>query len=190
MKIEKLDDNKIKISINNEDLSLWGVSSEAIKNNSPEVKELFFSLLRKAKDETGFEYDDSRIMVEVCANSPGDITLLITRVSNENERAVFEKIARSARKHSPQEEQKEAIFEFSDFETVIKLCHAVNTYFGGSLYEYNDKYYIKCASFVSSKVSEFGKKCSPHTLSIIQEHANPISLDSAFSQIRSRFKLS
>ncbi len=191
MKIEKLNFNKIKIIINNDDLVYWGVSADAVANNSPEVKEMLLSLLKQAEREIGFQCNNSRFVVEAkVSDQDDDLTLYVTRVSNDEEKAVFDKISSLARTEKLKEPStdKKVIFEFFDFEEVIEVCYAINTYFGGSLYEYQDKYYIICDYYTGARVSEFGTKCKSEMLSIIEEHATAICDKNAFSIIRCRFK--
>ena len=64
-----LKSNKIKVTMNAQDLSELGISIEAMAKNSPESREVFFELLRRAEKETGFSYNNSRLVVEAAVQA-------------------------------------------------------------------------------------------------------------------------
>lgn len=195
MRFEKLKPNKIKIVISNEDLLEWGVSAEAIASNRPETKEMFISLLRQAERETGFVCDNSRLVVEV-SMTPADteLTLFVTRVSNEEERAVFDKISAikkvdKVNLHTLKKPlHNEVIFETDDFEAVIDMCHRMRDYHGGAIYEYHDKYYIIAERYLAARMSEFATESKSEFIPVIKEHATPVCERNAFTVIRINFK--
>ena len=195
MKFEKLKPNKIKIVITNDDLIEWGVSAEAIASNRPETKEMFISLLRQAERETGFVCDNSRLVVEVVMTpKDNDITLFVTRVSNEEERAVVAKLSAIKKMDTinklslKKRLHNDVIFEINDFESVIDLCHCVRDYHGGAIYEYKNKYYVIADRTIGAKASEFGTECKSEFISIVKEHGMPICERNAFTIIRINFK--
>ncbi len=195
MRFEKLKPNKIKIVITNDDLIEWGVSAEAIASNGPETKEMFLSLLRQAERETGFVCDNSRLVVEVSMTpKDNDITLFVTRVSNEEERAVFDKISAIKKVDTvnisalKKRLHNDVVFEIDDFETVIDMCHIMRNYFGGAIYEYRDKYYVIAERFMGARISEFGRECKDEIASIVKEHGNAICERNAFTIIRINFR--
>lgn len=195
MRFERLKPNKIKIVISNEDLLEWGVSAEAIASNRPETKEMFISLLRQAERETGFVCDNSRLVVEVSMTPMDkDLTLFVTRVSNEEERAVFDKISAIKKvdkvKMSALKKplHNEVIFEADDFETVIDMCHSMRDYHGGAIYEFRDKYYIMAERYLTARISEFAKECKSDFIPIVKEHGKPICARNAFTIVRINFK--
>ncbi len=195
MRFEKLKPNKIKIVITNDDLLEWGVSAEAIASNRPETKEMFISLLRQAERETGFVCDNSRLVVEVSITpKDNDITLFVTRVSNEEERAVFDKISAIKKVDTvnisalKKRLHNDVVFEIDDFETVIDMCYVMRNYFGGAIYEYRDKYYVIVERFIGARLSEFGRECKNELIPIVKEHGNAICERNAFTIIRINFK--
>lgn len=64
MKFELLKSNKIKVTMNAEDMILLGTSFDAMAKNAPESKEVLFELLRRAEKETGFTCTNARLVVE------------------------------------------------------------------------------------------------------------------------------
>ena len=60
MKLEKLNDNKIRITLNSEDLKENDIDFHTFMSNPIESQELFFSVLDRAEKELGFVTDESK----------------------------------------------------------------------------------------------------------------------------------
>ena len=192
MKFERLRPNKIKVIIEAADLAKWGVSADAVAKNSPETREMFVALFKQAEEETGFVCNNSRLVIEAAMNNiDSDITLFVTKVDTEEEKALFDKISAARRaenlhiKQSPR--RKNTLIELESFEDVIKLCYAIGDYFGGTLYSYEDKYYMCVEQVRVNAASEFGKIKSVRSQSIIEEHGVLVVRNNAFAVIRSKF---
>ncbi|MCI8392603.1 MAG: adaptor protein MecA [Clostridia bacterium] len=67
MKIEKLNENKIRITLNLEDLNERDIDFHSFMSNSIESQSIFLDMLDKADREVGFNTDDCRIMIEALA---------------------------------------------------------------------------------------------------------------------------
>lgn len=67
MKIEKLNENKIRITLNIDDLSERNIDFHSFMSNSIESQDIFIDMLDKADKEVGFKTDDCRIMIEALA---------------------------------------------------------------------------------------------------------------------------
>lgn len=198
MKFELLKSNKIKVTMNAQDLSELGISFEAMSKNSPESREVFFELLRRAEKETGFSCDNARLVVEAAIQAErSEMTLFVTKVDNEEEKALFDKLSKlntELSKIEKKEEKKEnkkpsinTMIELDDFENVIKMCHVMRECFWGTLYSYKDKYYMTMLPSYIPKASEFGSICPEKYRSIVEEHGNAIVKNSAFLFIRNKF---
>jgi len=67
MKIEKLNENKIRITLNMDDLNERKINFHSFMSNSIESQDIFLDMLDKADKEVGFNTDDCRIMIEALA---------------------------------------------------------------------------------------------------------------------------
>lgn len=67
MKIEKLTDDKIRITLNIEDLHERNIDTHSFMSNTIESQNIFFDMLSAADKEVGFNTDDCRIMIEALA---------------------------------------------------------------------------------------------------------------------------
>ena len=67
MKIEKLNENKIRITLNMDDLKERDIDFHSFMSNSIESQGIFLDMLDTAQKEVGFNTDDCRIMIEALA---------------------------------------------------------------------------------------------------------------------------
>ncbi len=202
MKFELLKSNKIKVTMNAEDCRGLGISFDAMAKNSPESREAFFKLLRRAEAEVGFTCDNARLVVEAAIQAEkSEMTLFVTKVDNEEEKALFEKLSkinldllqkdlkelRDKKEEKEEKPTQSTMIELLDFEDVIKMCHVMRECFWGNLYSYRDKYYMTMLPAYIPKASEFGTVCPENYRSIVEEHGTVIVKNSAFLFIRNRF---
>ena len=201
MKFELLKSNKIKVTMNAEDCKGLGISFDAMAKNSPESREAFFKLLRRAEAEVGFTCDNARLVVEAAIQAEkSEMTLFVTKVDNEEEKKLFDKLSKLnldvleknlTEKEQPEKEKAppavSTMIELLDFEDVIKMCHVMRECFWGSLYSYKDKYYMTMLPIYIPKASEFGSVCPESYRTIVEEHGKVIVRNSAFLFIRNRF---
>ncbi len=190
MKFEVLKSNKIKVTMDAKDLAEFGISFEAMAKNSPESREVFFKLLRRAERETGFDCNNSRLVVEAAIQAEkGEMTLFVTKVNDKEEQKLFEKLSeKHPEKEKCAKEEKSTMIELSDFEDVVKMCSAMRECFWGTLYSYNDKYYMTMLPIYIPKASEFGTVCPEKYRSVVEEHGKVIVKSSAFLFIRNKFE--
>lgn len=200
VKFELLKSNKIKVTMNAEDCAGLGISFDAMAKNSPESREAFFKLLRRAEAEVGFTCDNARLVVEAAIQAEkSEMTLFVTKVDNEEEKALFDKLSKlnldllqkDLKEINDKKEEKKpsvsTMIELLDFEDVIKMCHAMRECFWGNLYSYKDKYYMTMLPTYIPKASEFGAVCPESYRSIVEEHGKAIVKNSAFLFIRNKF---
>ena len=67
LQIEKLNENKIRITLNLEDLKENNIDLHSFMANSIESQDLFYTMLDKAEKEVGFETKDYKLMIEALA---------------------------------------------------------------------------------------------------------------------------
>lgn len=100
MKFEKISENKIRITLNIEDLKEKDIDFHSFMSNSIESQDLFLDMLDQAEKEVGFVTKDYRVMIEALAMSNGNFVLTITRmIPDVAEKPKRKKVA-IKRKHS------------------------------------------------------------------------------------------
>ena len=196
MRLELIRQNKLKITLAKEELSSYGINPEAISKNSDEAQAMFFSVLRKAEEEVGFVYSNSRLVVEAMPSS-GGLVIYVTKVDNEAEQKLFDHISARQnqglnmnvrRKTDEQSGRTSFMAELNSFDDVVEMCHSAPTYFGGTLYAEGTRYYMTAGVGMDRTLAEYGRILDENAQIIIEEHATPIIYRRAFDIIRNRFK--
>ncbi len=151
MKIEKLTEDKLKITLSIDDLEERNINLHSFMYNSPESQDLFWELIQKAEKECGFNVDDSMIYVEASTSGAGNFTLLVTKT---NEEAPIEKIKKpkklskenfKLKRKSTTLKHSFSIYIFENFDDICAFCNACDTSIihNNNLYTMNELYYIK-----------------------------------------------
>ena len=79
MKIEKLNENQLKITLAPEDLNIRGLAIKELSYGSPKTKDLYNELIEQALNEFGFEGEDGALVIEAVPTSKGNLIIFITK---------------------------------------------------------------------------------------------------------------
>lgn len=151
MKIEKLNDDKIRITLNMEDLKENDIDFHSFMSNPIESQDLFMDMLEKAEKEVGFVTQDYRVMIEALAMSNGNFVLTVTRICPEKSKNTYKPKKLNIKRKTPNVDSKKAIYCFDCFDEFLGYCEFLNNDilkhiedFASHvrLYEYRDKYYF------------------------------------------------
>ncbi len=85
MKIEKINDNQIRCTLNRNDLISRQIKLSELAYGTEKAKSLFKDMIQQAADEFGFEADDIPLMIEAIPTSTDSIILIITKVEDPEE---------------------------------------------------------------------------------------------------------
>lgn len=83
MKFEKLDENKIRITLTAGDLEDKDINFHDFMSNPLESQDLFLDILAEAKEKVGFNTTDYHVKIEALAMIDGDFVVNITRSSEK-----------------------------------------------------------------------------------------------------------
>lgn len=159
MKIEKLNENKIRITLNLDDLKEKNIDFHSFMSNSIDSQSLFLDMLEQAEEEIGFKTKDYKIMLEALATSDGNFILTVTRFVPELDKNNSKKKRINIKRKSFMPHNNIFIYEFNSFDDFADFCllidskklfeiqHSFNDI---SLYSYNSKYYL---TFIGVKAS-------------------------------------
>lgn len=152
MKIEKLSDDKIRITLNLQDLEAQNIDFQTFMSNPIESQDIFLDMLDKAEEEVGFVTEDYRLMIEALAMSNGNFVLTVTRIqSDKKEKITYKKKKVNIKRHSSMIHSDKAIYCFDNFDDFCEFCafldNSVLKFLNDfstsvSLYAYNNKYYL------------------------------------------------
>jgi len=158
MKFEKLNENKIRITLTNSDLIENDIDFHSFMSNSSDAQDLFFHMLEKAEKEIGFVTRDYQVRVEALAMAGGDFVLTITRFLPRNASADQDLLRSTTPKKKISVKRKKANFNTSHiayaFHTFDDFCDLA-TFLSHQpitdvskiakhvlLYAYKDTYYL------------------------------------------------
>lgn len=79
MKIEKLNENQLKITLAPEDLNIRGLALNELSYGSTKTKDLYNELIEQALNEFGFENEDGALVIEAIPTSKGNLVIFITK---------------------------------------------------------------------------------------------------------------
>lgn len=144
MRIERLDSNKIKVTLTTADLSNLDIDVQQLSMNSKELHTFLFHIMETIREETGFNPYNGQVVVEATPSNEG-ISILVSRMD-----AVRRKITRAEFNRSTsvkaklKQETDSEIFYFNSFND---MCYALGEIDSeglrsGSLYKLNDSYCV------------------------------------------------
>lgn len=85
MKIEKINDNQIKCTLDKSDLVSRKIKLSELAYGTEKAKALFSEMMQQAASEVGFVAEDIPIMIEAIPVSSESIILLVTKVEDPEE---------------------------------------------------------------------------------------------------------
>lgn len=85
MKIERLNENQIRCTLNKEDLANRQIKLSELAYGSDKTKKLFRDMMTQASNEVGFEANDIPLVIEAIPVSSECIILIVTKVEDPEE---------------------------------------------------------------------------------------------------------
>ena len=177
MLVKVLDENRVKILMEDHDVELYDIPFEKLNYDDPLSRAFIYELIQKTYDQTGVNFQDCRVMIEVVPGVSRTYYILLTRMEREGrERIEFDKADRA--------DAEMYIFRVTNGSDVLKLFHYMDRFRPeiSELYRYKQQYYILLSfspdvmldpyfpSFLSG-LEEFGGRCRFHYIneSILKE---------------------
>lgn len=159
MQIEKVNNNKLKVILNINDLEKNNIDLNTFMANSLESQELFLDILDLAEEEFNFYVDNSRLIIESISISNNIFIFTITKLSDVNDL-------------SPQNN----IYCFNNFDEFTSILPLVNKEIISNSYTYQNKFYliINKLDKLNTIIEEFAssKISSDYLESILLEHGS------------------
>ena len=142
MKIEKITDNKVKITVPLEELERRNITLHDIEINSSIAKDFFTDLIEESNIDDCFEFEDSQLFIEASADTNNTFILTVTKIEDIPDINSYNKksnLSLCTRLDSQ-------LFEFSSIDKILEFCRITkdeDLYFGkNSLYKYDNRYFI------------------------------------------------
>lgn len=184
MKIEKLTDNKIKVTLTTTDLIKLNIDVEQLSPDSKELHSFLFNIMDTIREETGFNPYSGQIVVEAMPSRDG-MSITVSRIQMKSK-----KISRDEFNSATSVKakiKKSSLMDIFYFDSFNDLCTALgevsmNDLADAILYQINNTYYFAVNSDMEhiacrSVMSEFSEGHSVNTAPItyIKEHGKLIA---------------
>jgi len=153
LKIEKIDENKVKITLTLDELSQRQISLKDIEQDSNTAQDLFLDLLEESDLQEDFLMDDSQLFVEASSDNENLFIVTITKIDYMPELAKYATTKKKTRKKTSSKTNAvseytvaSCIYKFSNLDKILDLSSKLKlekSFMGtNSLYKYEDSYFI------------------------------------------------
>lgn len=167
MKIEKISDTQIRVTLNHSDLQNRDIKIGELAYGSTKAQALFRDMMAKAYEDFGFEAENVPLMIEAVPLSTDSIMIVVTKVDDPNQieerlEAIGERPTHRTFKESlesklsdlqplTKEDPKTTVplsrtlmYTFKNLEDVTHASHYIqHLYFGETtLYKYDTQYFM------------------------------------------------
>ena len=165
MLLKVLDENRVKILMEEDDIDLFDLPFEKLNYDDPYSRSFILDLFDKTYEQTGVDFKNSRVMIEVVPGVSKTYYILLSKMANEaGEKIEFDKAELSETEHY--------IFRFGSAEQVLSFLNKIREFFPqkSEVYYYNSYYYMVLyflPSVILKKdfgdylrnLDEFGERC-------------------------------
>lgn len=156
MNIERVNENKIRVTFNLDDLNEKNIDFHSFMSNSIESQKLFLDMLDEAKNKVGFVTDDYKILIETAATDNGNFICNLTRIVPDCKKERFTRPHVHTKKNNYLVNSNVSIYCFECFEYFISFCDFVtNNIKNVNVFSCNSKlfFYDSCYYLVINNVS-------------------------------------
>lgn len=142
MRIERLSDNKIKVTLTETDLMGMNIKAEQLRPDSYELHTFLFNIMEAVKEETDFNPYNGQVVVEATPSKEG-ISIVISKISVQSGK-ISQSQFKKVKSITPRMRASEThIFCFAGIDEV---CGAITelddaTLLDSALYKYSNRYY-------------------------------------------------
>ena len=194
MKIERINDNKIKIILTRDEITSW---SKVANKRIPDYNAMMLDIISEIEKRTGMSFQGSRIVVEATQCSESTYVVYVTRMDAPKPQTHL--IRNKVYKPASKSRKLTVVFCFEDIETIC-LFNKAHTFYAelfdgvNSLYSYEDKYYLvidvpqrfaEYHSQLCGDLSEYAKNAAGTVIPyVLSEHAKCIIKGSALKTLK------
>ncbi|MBP3039702.1 adaptor protein MecA [Bacillaceae bacterium Marseille-Q3522] len=191
MRLERLNNNKIKIFLTLDDLFERGLTKEDIWKDSLKWQQLFHDMLDQANETFGVDFHGS-VAVEIFSMQAQGMVMIVTMEELEDEPLLDTFLDIKMNRTTV-----DIVFEFPDFEDVVQLCYCFSAgcYPNASLYFYHNQYYVQLQNVETdmeqqlvSVMEEYGHS-SFVSIHLLKEYGKEIIKDNMVEVIQHYFPL-
>lgn len=201
MKIERINDNKLKIVLSKQDLIDKDIDIHTLNPNSMESQDLFFDILQEIEFYYGFDMGNSQVLLEGVSTSNGGMILTVTKSNTHTHDHTHTSSKQppklKVKKKASNNDIKELVYKFDCFDNFLEFVYRLKRLpikYENTLYEYNNNYYLflNCTAdyqetykkllFVLSDYATFTS--NPAIKNKLSEHGSVIIENQAIQKIK------
>ena len=132
-------EDKIKITLTDEDLSEFELCADELDYANTETKRMFWDVLSRAKARTGFDTDGQRVLVQLYPSKDGGCEIFVTKIGSMYKETGEEHTdthahpilteytqTKKKRKSPITEKMYSAVYSFSSLEDMIRVCRELD----------------------------------------------------------------
>jgi len=152
MRIERINENKLRVFVTLEDLADRDIDLNAFNYDAPETQELFWELMEQAEVELGFDSTATNLSVEAMTDMEHGFVITITRIDEEGEFESIQKFIKNRYKKKDLTVRQKAtaiistvsIIQFDLFDDMAEACKNILPYKTGSsiVWKCDQLYYL------------------------------------------------
>lgn len=216
MKIEKINENQIKLILTQSDLVERDIRLEELTSPSEKTQALFRDIMEQALTECDFVSENTPLMVEAVPIGMDGIMIIVTKIEDKNDKGSNFKLISQTKeqrrfKKKPLTSYEESydtnsdvlIYSFAKLDDVIDLSIRLSESYHGSsaLYKKDDVYFLILQNdqpndqleteTLEMVLCEYGQKHVSSTLSkyYLVEHGEPIIKQKAIKILTKSFSV-
>lgn len=217
MKIEKVSDTQLKLTLTKADLAERDIQLEDLIRPGEKTQQLFRDLMEQVMEECDFVTENTPLMVEAVPVGLDGIMIIVTKVDSKDKQKgdtvldLFSqaKDLRRFKKKSLSTEEAETksdsdilVYSFAQLDDVIDVSMRLDTHFRGdsSLYKNEGRYFLvlqgntytaeETLDDLEVLLDEYGERhvSTPLAKYFLNEHGDVLIADHAVSALGSNFK--
>lgn len=203
MKIERISEYKLKITLRPEDMLRWNLSCEALSDPDPDANEMFWDILHRAEEETGMVFENCKLTVEALQKDDSTFVMYITKTQFRPQQGEPPRRRYKIKPKSAAAPQTTFVYQFDAFDDVCAFCSEfpiLHSIADGhtDLFKYRDGYYLvfrnSCVAQLyreelDNYICEFASPVADGALfhSVLQEHGTCMLKDNAVLRLYQTF---
>ena len=215
MKIERISENQLKLTLTKDDLKERDIKLEDLISPSEKTQKLFRDFMEQALDEEDFVSENTPLMVEAVPMGTEGIMIIVTKVNNKDKKgntaADLLQQAQETRRwkkkpldtleHAEEKNSDILIYSFPELDDVIRVSLRLDGGFKGesSVYKNDGKYFLvlqgdtytaeESSDELELVLKEYGQKhvSTPLAKYYLLEHGETIITDKAVKALAKTF---
>lgn len=161
-----INDSKLKIILDSQELAEWDISADELDYANPAARQVFEGLLGYAKKELGFDTAGYKILLQLFPSKDGGCELFVTRLGPNNE-------LKSSRCEKEKKKAEKKAYSFDKLSHLLAVCKRLSSieYSGSSSawFDGSGKWFLLLSVEEGTDlhfISEYGEIESPSALEL------------------------